>query len=215
MQHHAEAQPPDLAEIAGESRERDDAHRLPHGRGIALDILEGIGVQLQCPYDAVTKGHAASSAGRTNPAPQFTPGIRADLRARAREWHFACCSPTEATWGDLMWPPTDDTAIQDPQAQGTVSRLTVRRSFYLPGDFVPRTPLHRRSRGPLSPAPLRWLVRCAHSRSRGTRFAADSRDRGHVRSARAIRTAARLAGPPVRGLRDHGPRPANREPAAL
>jgi hypothetical protein len=27
-----------------------------------------------------------------------------------------------------------------------------------------RTPLHRRSRGPLRPAPLRWLVRCARSR---------------------------------------------------
>jgi hypothetical protein len=35
-----------------------------------------------------------------------------------------------------------------------------------PGDFVPRTPLHARSRGPLSPAPLAWLARCARSRGR-------------------------------------------------
>ncbi len=91
-QHRPEAQPPDLAEIAGESRERDDAHRLPHGRGITLDILEGIGVQLQCPYHPLTKGHAASSCGLIEPgAAQCTPGIRARPRARAREWHFACC----------------------------------------------------------------------------------------------------------------------------
>jgi len=32
-----------------------------------------------------------------------------------------------------------------------------------PGDFVPRTPLHARSRGPLRPAPLAWLARGAHS----------------------------------------------------
>ena len=29
-----------------------------------------------------------------------------------------------------------------------------------PGDFVPRTPLHARSRGPRRPAPLAWLARC-------------------------------------------------------
>ena len=28
-----------------------------------------------------------------------------------------------------------------------------------PGDFVPRTPLHARSRGPARPAPLAWLAR--------------------------------------------------------
>jgi hypothetical protein len=33
-----------------------------------------------------------------------------------------------------------------------------------PGDFVPRTPLHARSRGPLRPAPLAWLTRSARSR---------------------------------------------------
>ena len=32
------------------------------------------------------------------------------------------------------------------------------------GDCVPRTPLHAPSRGPLRPAPLAWLARCARSR---------------------------------------------------
>ena len=34
---------------------------------------------------------------------------------------------------------------------------------FSPGDFVTRTPLHAHSRGPLRPAPLAWLARCAHS----------------------------------------------------
>ncbi len=33
------------------------------------------------------------------------------------------------------------------------------------GDFVPRTPLHAHSRGPLRPAPFAWLARDARSRS--------------------------------------------------
>ncbi len=39
-----------------------------------------------------------------------------------------------------------------------------RLGHILPGDFVPRTPLHRRSRGPPGPAPRRWLARSARSR---------------------------------------------------
>ena len=48
-QHAAESQPPDTAETPGQCGQRDDAHRLPHCRGIALDILEGLGIQLQGP----------------------------------------------------------------------------------------------------------------------------------------------------------------------
>src|SRR5687768_5005270 len=37
------------------------------------------------------------------------------------------------------------------------------QSHSFPRGFAPRTPLHRRSRGPLGPAPRRWLARSAHS----------------------------------------------------
>ena len=40
----------------------------------------------------------------------------------------------------------------------------MRRSNLFRGASPRRTPLHRRSRGPLCPAPFRWLARCARSR---------------------------------------------------
>jgi hypothetical protein len=41
---------------------------------------------------------------------------------------------------------------------GRAGRYSTRGRSH-PGDFVPRTPLHARSRGPRCPAPLAWLTR--------------------------------------------------------
>ena len=56
----------------------------------------------------------------------------------------------------------------------------------VPGDFVPRTPLHARSRGPQRPAPLAWLTRSARSRYTGDfvpRTPLHARSRGPQRPA--------------------------------
>src|SRR6185436_193464 len=43
---------------------------------------------------------------------------------------------------------------------GAHLRTRIPGNHLFPGDVVPRTPIHARSRGPRRPAPLTWLTRC-------------------------------------------------------